>query len=96
MRSYGDFRSSQSPSIDCIIVFTGARFIHINEVIKYNDRESMKAAVKDGLDLDQKDKFYKTPLMMACLEGNLQMARYLISHGFAIYLSLHKILRFSK
>jgi len=60
---------------------SGARFIHINEVIKYNDRESMKAAVKDGLDLDQKDKFYKTPLMMACLEGNLQMARYLVSHG---------------
>ena len=64
-----------------ILEYLDATFIHINEVIKYNDRESLKAAVKDGMDINQVDRFYKTPLMMACLEGNLEMTRYLIAHG---------------
>ena len=50
-------------------------------MIKYNDRESMKTALKDGHDVDQLDKFYKTPLMMACLEGNIEMVQHFVLHG---------------
>ena len=30
---------------------------------------------------DQRDKYYKTPLMAACRQGNVQMSRFLISLG---------------
>ncbi|XP_057289679.1 ankyrin repeat and EF-hand domain-containing protein 1-like isoform X1 [Hydractinia symbiolongicarpus] len=56
-------------------------FVHINEVIKYNDKRSLKIAIKNGLEVNQHDKYYKTPLMLACLEGNIEFVKYLLQHG---------------
>ena len=72
--------------------FLESTFIHVNEVIKYNDKESLKAAIQRGFDVNQKDKYYKTPLMLACLEGNLDAAQYLISQG---YVFLNDSMRFT-
>lgn len=56
-------------------------YVHLNEVIKSNDKESLVSAIQNGLDINSKDKYYKTPLMLACLEGNYKMAEYMISQG---------------
>lgn len=56
-------------------------FMHINEAVKYNDIESIKLALKEGLDVNEKDRFYKTPLMLACLEGNYELTKFLIENG---------------
>ena len=74
------------------LLFVDSTFIHVNEVIKYNDKESLKSAVHNGFNVNQKDKFYKSPLMLACLEGNLDAAQYLIKQKYVILFLVEKFL----
>ena len=48
------------------------------------DLESIKAAIYRGMSVDQRDKFFKTPLMTSCAHGNIEMAKALLDFGLVL------------
>ncbi|XP_066553859.1 ankyrin repeat and EF-hand domain-containing protein 1 isoform X2 [Amia ocellicauda] len=56
-------------------------YININYCAKTGDFESLDLAFSQGVPVDVKDKFYKTPLMCACATGNYEVAKYLLGIG---------------
>ncbi|XP_045916463.1 ankyrin repeat and EF-hand domain-containing protein 1a isoform X2 [Micropterus dolomieu] len=56
-------------------------YININYCVKSGDLESLDLAFSQGVPVDVKDQFYKTPLMVACSSGNYEVAQYLLSRG---------------
>ncbi|KAE8600901.1 hypothetical protein XENTR_v10013447 [Xenopus tropicalis] len=56
-------------------------YTHISVATKTGDMESLRKAFEDGVPLDVKDMFYKTPLMSACASGNLNVVQYLLEQG---------------
>lgn len=57
------------------------QFVNMNDAAKFGDLDSIKHALRRGYSVDTRDKYYKTPLMMACQRGNLEMAKALIEYG---------------
>ena len=41
----------------------------------------MKDAFAQGVPVDTRDKFYKTPLMAACAVGNIDVVKFLVEKG---------------
>lgn len=57
-------------------------YMRLNDAAKHNDLDSMTSVFQKNKALvDTKDKFYKTPLMIACLHGNLQVTKFLVENG---------------
>ncbi|XP_036811164.1 ankyrin repeat and EF-hand domain-containing protein 1 [Oncorhynchus mykiss] len=56
-------------------------YININYCVKTGDLESLSLAFSQGVPVDVKDCYYKTPLMTACGSGNYEVAKFLISLG---------------
>uniref|UniRef100_A0A667YUV7 Ankyrin repeat and EF-hand domain containing 1a n=1 Tax=Myripristis murdjan TaxID=586833 RepID=A0A667YUV7_9TELE len=56
-------------------------YININYCVKSGDLESLDLAFSQGVPVDVKDQFYKTPLMVACSSGNYEVAQYLLGLG---------------
>jgi len=57
-------------------------YMRLNDAAKHNDLDSMTGVFERNKALvDTKDKFYKTPLMIACLHGNLQVTKFLVENG---------------
>ncbi|XP_072217990.1 ankyrin repeat and EF-hand domain containing 1a [Leuresthes tenuis] len=56
-------------------------YININYCVKSGNLETLDLAFSQGVPVDVKDQFYKTPLMVACSSGNYEVAQYLLSHG---------------
>ncbi|XP_044026317.1 ankyrin repeat and EF-hand domain-containing protein 1a isoform X2 [Siniperca chuatsi] len=56
-------------------------YVNINYCVKSGDLESLELALSQGVPVDVKDPFYKTPLMVACSSGNYEVAQYLLSRG---------------
>ncbi|XP_060908571.1 ankyrin repeat and EF-hand domain-containing protein 1a isoform X1 [Labrus mixtus] len=56
-------------------------YVNINYCVKSGDLESLNLAFNQGVPVDVKDQFYKTPLMAACASGNYEVAQYLLTHG---------------
>ncbi len=56
-------------------------YMNINEAVKHSDMDTLKDAFLRGLDVDVKDKYYKTPLMIACAYGNLKVVKFLVERG---------------
>ncbi|KAG8443867.1 hypothetical protein GDO86_009164, partial [Hymenochirus boettgeri] len=56
-------------------------YTHISIATKTGDIESLKKAFEDGVPVNVKDTFYKTPLMSACAYGNREVVKYLLEQG---------------
>ena len=56
-------------------------YIHINEAVRNDDKDSLAHALKQGYDVNGKDQYFKTPLMRACLEGNYKLVKFLLDSG---------------
>ncbi|XP_071963707.1 ankyrin repeat and EF-hand domain-containing protein 1-like [Antedon mediterranea] len=56
-------------------------YINLNEAAKLGDCESLSIAYNKGRPIDTRDKYYKTPLMVACAQGNKTMAQFLLDRG---------------
>ncbi|XP_062863863.1 ankyrin repeat and EF-hand domain-containing protein 1 isoform X2 [Trichomycterus rosablanca] len=56
-------------------------YTHINRSVRTDDFESLCLAFSEGVPVDVRDPFYKTPLMVAAGSGNYQMVEFLISLG---------------
>lgn len=55
--------------------------MNISDAAKVGDLETLKSAFARGISVDQRDKYYKTPLMAACAHGNIDVAVYLLQIG---------------
>ena len=53
----------------------------MSDATKHKDLETLKDALARGMDIDIRDKFYKTPLMIACADANIEVARFLVERG---------------
>uniref|UniRef100_H3A1L0 Ankyrin repeat and EF-hand domain containing 1 n=1 Tax=Latimeria chalumnae TaxID=7897 RepID=H3A1L0_LATCH len=56
-------------------------FTNVNYAVKADDIESLNRAFAQGVPVDVRDRFYKTPLMAACASGNFEVAKFLIAMG---------------
>ncbi|XP_014775602.1 ankyrin repeat and EF-hand domain-containing protein 1 [Octopus bimaculoides] len=53
-------------------------YININEAVRCNDEKSLKTAFEQGTPVDTKDKYFKTPLMVAASQGNVDLVKMLL------------------
>ena len=56
-------------------------YMNINDAVKHSDLDSLMDAFNRGINVDTRDKYYKTPLMVACAQGNATVAKFLIEKG---------------
>ncbi|XP_019911589.2 ankyrin repeat and EF-hand domain-containing protein 1a isoform X2 [Esox lucius] len=56
-------------------------YSNISYSVKTGDLESLRLAFSQGVPVDVKDPFYKTPLMTACSSGNYEVALLLLNLG---------------
>ncbi|XP_072188193.1 ankyrin repeat and EF-hand domain-containing protein 1 [Excalfactoria chinensis] len=56
-------------------------YMNINFLVRAGDILSLQKAFEEGVPVDIKDKYYKTPLMAACTSGNIDVVRYLLEKG---------------
>ncbi|KAK7490166.1 hypothetical protein BaRGS_00018511 [Batillaria attramentaria] len=64
--------------------FPDRAYVNINEAAKIGDFDSLKSALARGVSIDTRDRFYKTPLMVACAAGHIEMVKYLVENGATI------------
>ncbi|NXU40482.1 ANKE1 protein, partial [Drymodes brunneopygia] len=53
----------------------------INYLVRTGDFVSLQKAFDQGVPVDIKDKYYKTPLMVACTGGNIVLVEFLLEKG---------------
>ena len=58
--------------------------MNLSDAVKFGDLESIKVAINNGIPVNQRDKYYKTPLMIACLYGKINVAQTLLDMGWVI------------
>uniref|UniRef100_A0A8B9UB17 Ankyrin repeat and EF-hand domain containing 1 n=1 Tax=Anas zonorhyncha TaxID=75864 RepID=A0A8B9UB17_9AVES len=56
-------------------------YMNINFLVRAGDILSLEKAFEEGVPVDIKDKYYKTPLMTACASGNIDFVQYLLEKG---------------
>ncbi|NWX48345.1 ANKE1 protein, partial [Steatornis caripensis] len=56
-------------------------YMNINYLVRAGDILSLEKAFEEGVAVDIKDKYYKTPLMVACASGNTDVVQYLLEKG---------------
>ncbi|NXK46717.1 ANKE1 protein, partial [Chauna torquata] len=56
-------------------------YMNINFLVRAADILSLQKAFEEGVPVDIKDKYYKTPLMAACASGNIDVVQYLLEKG---------------
>ncbi|NXS44622.1 ANKE1 protein, partial [Balaeniceps rex] len=56
-------------------------YMNINYLVRAGDILSLQKAFEEGVQVDTKDKYYKTPLMAACASGNIDVVQYLLEKG---------------
>ncbi|KFQ30413.1 Ankyrin repeat and EF-hand domain-containing protein 1 [Mesitornis unicolor] len=59
----------------------GKIYMNINCLVRTGDILSLQKAFEEGVPVDIKDKYYKTPLMTACASGNRDVVQYLLEKG---------------
>lgn len=57
-------------------------FSNINYLTKAGDLSSLRKAFEAGVPVDVRDHFYKTPLMAACANGNMEVVKFLLEKGY--------------
>ncbi|NWW71201.1 ANKE1 protein, partial [Climacteris rufus] len=56
-------------------------YMDINYLVRAGDFVSLQKAFDEGVPVDIKDKYYKTPLMVACASGSIVLVEYLLEKG---------------
>ena len=55
--------------------------MNVNDATKHADLDTLKDALNRGVNVDIRDKYFKTPLMIACVNGNMQVVKFLVDKG---------------
>ncbi|XP_018422055.1 PREDICTED: ankyrin repeat and EF-hand domain-containing protein 1 [Nanorana parkeri] len=56
-------------------------YTQINFATRAGDLDSLKKAFEEGVPVDVKDVFFKTPLISACAYGNMDIVKFLLEKG---------------
>ncbi|NXA08109.1 ANKE1 protein, partial [Sapayoa aenigma] len=56
-------------------------YMDINYLVRAGDFVSLQKAFDEGVPVDIKDRYYKTPLMVACASGNIVLVQHLLEKG---------------
>nr|XP_015803847.2 ankyrin repeat and EF-hand domain-containing protein 1a isoform X1 [Nothobranchius furzeri]XP_015803849.2 ankyrin repeat and EF-hand domain-containing protein 1a isoform X1 [Nothobranchius furzeri] len=56
-------------------------YVNINFCVRRGDFASLDLAFSKEVPVDVQDEYYKTPLMVACSIGNIEMVQYLLRRG---------------
>ncbi|NXO67934.1 ANKE1 protein, partial [Phainopepla nitens] len=56
-------------------------FMDINYLVREGDFVSLQKAFDQGVPVDIQDKYYKTPLMVACARGSIVLVEFLLGKG---------------
>ncbi|ELU14970.1 hypothetical protein CAPTEDRAFT_153089 [Capitella teleta] len=59
-------------------------YINICDASKHQDIDTLKDALINGTPIDTRDKYYKTPLMVACSSANMEVVHFLIENGATV------------
>ena len=66
------------------------------EACRHGNLDSLEAALRTGLPIDARDKYNKTPLMVACAHGRSDVAKFLLDRGYVKhYISSYVFVPFS-
>jgi len=57
------------------------QYTALYEAIRHSDINSLESALASGIPIDHRDKYNKTPLMIACSHGRIDVVKLLLSHG---------------
>ena len=55
------------------------------EACRHGNLDSLDAALRSGLPIDARDKYNKTPLMVACAHGRSDVVKFLLKRGYISY-----------
>ena len=61
--------------------FLDPTYVNLSDAVKFGDLESIKVAINNGTPVNQRDKYYKTPIMVACLHGRITVVQSLLNMG---------------
>ena len=64
-----------------IISLLATTYIRIHKAAQLGDLKTIEAACEDDADLNQTDRFSKTPLMVAAANGRAEIVAVLLKHG---------------
>ncbi|XP_053561861.1 protein phosphatase 1 regulatory subunit 27 [Bombina bombina] len=78
LEQIGRFIRARKVTLDTIYL-SGMAALH--EAVLSGNLDTVKLLVKYGADIEQKDENGWTPLHMACSDGHVHIARYLLSLG---------------
>ncbi|CAF0858837.1 unnamed protein product [Adineta ricciae] len=62
------------------------QFVHISNAVYRGDLHTLLDAFKSGVSVNIRDKFYKTPLMIAAANGDLETTKFLLQYGANVHL----------
>ena len=69
------------PSLPNAPLPSATTYIRLHKAAQLGDLKTIEAAIEDNVDLNQADKFAKTPLMIAAANGRCNIVNKLITHG---------------
>ena len=68
--------------VHVFIIIVEPSYVNLYEAIRHGDFDSIELALRDtGMSPDARDKYNKTPLMIAAAHGRFDVAEYLITKG---------------
>ena len=57
------------------------QYVQMYEAIRHGDLESLLSALAEGIPVDCRDKYNKTPLMVACAHARPEMVKFFLERG---------------
>ena len=71
-------------SVDSIVFYDldiDQQYLALYEAVRHSDLCSLESALASGIPVDHRDKYNKTPLMIACSHGKKDVVKLLLNHG---------------
>ena len=56
-------------------------YMNLHDAAKHGDLNTLRDALAANKAIDVMDKYFKTPLMVACVYGNIEAVKFLIENG---------------
>ena len=70
------------------IIISATTYIRLHKAAQLGDLKTIEAACEDQVDLNQTDKFLKTPLMVAAANGRAHIAHILLRHDGYVHIPI--------
>ena len=70
------------------IIISATTYIRLHKAAQLGDLKTIEAACEDQVDLNQTDKFLKTPLMVAAANGRAHIAHILLRHDGYVHVPI--------